>query len=325
MTRLTRLISGIILSATVAAPLGAWAADDFPTRSIRVIVPVAAGGWGDVTTRVICQRLGEILGQSIIVDNRTGAGGLVGIRYTKEQPADGYTLMSTGSTLAIQQSLNKEPGYDALKDFIDVGTMVRSPALIVTSSKSTYKSLSDLLKDAKEKPGSISYGSAGVGTTTHIAAAMLLKKAGVQMQHVPYKGNGAAMPDVIAGRVSFLIDAYGSSQPGLNGGLLRALAVTSDAPVSVLPNLPTAAQQGVPGFSYYYWLGLFAPAGTPSDRVKKLSDALAKTLNDPKIKSRLQSEGTEPFYASPTESEAFLRKDLETTSQVIKDTGIPKQ
>ncbi|MEX3959413.1 Bug family tripartite tricarboxylate transporter substrate binding protein [Trinickia sp. EG282A] len=324
MKTLNRFAIGMLVAATCAYSNIASSAE-FPSRTIRIIVPVSAGGWGDVTTRVVAQKLGDVLGQSVLVDNRTGAGGLVGIRYTKEQPADGYTLMSTGSTISIQEAVNKEPGYDAVKDFTLVGTFARSPALVIAGAKSTYKSLSDLVADAKAHPGQISFGSAGIGTTTHIAAAMMLKQANLQMQHVPYKGNGAAMPDVIAGRVSFMVDAYGSSAAGLHGGLLKALAVTSDSRLSVLPDVPTTAQQGLPGFTYYYWLGLFAPAGTPKEVVKKINDALEKVLSDPALKAKLEAQGTEPFYKTTADSTAFLKKDLTDNQEMIRTMGVPKQ
>ncbi|WP_332311201.1 tripartite tricarboxylate transporter substrate binding protein [Burkholderia multivorans] len=324
MKALNRFAIGMMVASIGAYSTIAWSAE-FPSRTIRIIVPVSAGGWGDVTTRVVAQKLGEVLGQSILVDNRTGAGGLVGIRYTKEQPADGYTLMSTGSTISIQEAVNKEPGYDALKDFTLIGTFARAPALVIAGAKSSYKSLGDLVADAKAHPGKISFGSAGIGTTTHIAAATMLKQANLQMQHVPYKGNGAAMPDVIAGRVSFMVDAYGSSAAGLHGGLLRALAVTSDSRLPVLPDVPTAAQQGLPGFTYYYWLGLFAPAGTPKDVVKKINDALVKVLGDPALKAKLEAQGTEPFYKTTADSAAFLKKDLTDNQDMIRTMGVPKQ
>jgi tripartite-type tricarboxylate transporter receptor subunit TctC len=247
-TRFTLFVS-MVLAAIGVSPVFA-SSSDYPNRTTRIIVPVSPGGWGDVTTRLIAQRLGEVLGQGVLVDNRTGSGGLVGIRYTKEQRPDGYTLMSTGSTISIQQAVNQDPGYDALRDFSLIGTMARSPALVVTSAQSRYKNLTDLIVSGKAHPGQISFGSAGVGTTTHIAAAMMLRQVGVQMLHIPYKGNGAAMSDVVAGRVGFVIDAYGSSATGLHGGLLRALAVTADSRLSVLPDVPTAAQKGLPSLTY---------------------------------------------------------------------------
>jgi tripartite-type tricarboxylate transporter receptor subunit TctC len=317
---------GALLAAMMLTlSAGAHAADAYPSRAIRVVVPVAAGGWGDVTTRVIVQRLGEELGQPVVVENRTGAGGLVGIRYTKAEQPDGYTLLVTGGTIAIQQALSLDPGYDALKDFVAVGSMVRSPAVVIAGADSKYKTLPELIAAAKANPNQISYGSAGVGTTTHIAAEMLLRKAGVEMLNVPYKGNGAAMPDVIAGRVSFMVDAYGSSASNLGGGRLRALGVTADEPMKVLPKVPTVASQGLPGFSYYYWLGLFAPAGTPNEVVRKLSSALGRALDDPKIKARLQSDGSEPYFLPSAEFVTFLRKEVADTRTLIEELNLPKQ
>ncbi|NYE23159.1 Bug family tripartite tricarboxylate transporter substrate binding protein [Pigmentiphaga litoralis] len=311
------------LSLTFAAQVSA--SDTYPSRPIRVVVPVAAGGWGDASTRIVAQRMAEELGQPVVVENRTGAGGLLGIRHTKAEAPDGYTLMSTGGTIAIQQALSNDPGYDTLKDFTAVGSMVRSPAIVVTSAASPYKTMPELIAAARANPQKISYGSAGVGTTTHIAAEMLLRKAGVKMMHVPYKGNGAAMPDVIAGRVSFMIDAYGSSASNIGGGRLRALGVTSDTPMNALPNVPVVASEGVPGFKYYYWLGLFAPAGVPPDVVAKLSGALKKALSDPKIEARLQSDGTENAFMAPAEFSTFLRKEVAETASLINDLGLPKE
>ncbi|CAM4132821.1 Extra-cytoplasmic solute receptor [Bordetella tumbae] len=324
-TAFTRLGRALLASLMLTCSVGAFGADAYPSRPIRVVVPVAAGGWGDVTTRIIAQRMAEELGQPVVVENRTGAGGLVGIRYTKGEHPDGYTVLATGGTIAIQQALNAQPGYEANKDFVAVASMVRSPAIVVAGADSAYKTLPELIEAARAKPNQISYGSAGVGTTTHIAAEMLLRRADVQMLHVPYKGNGAAMPDVIAGRLSFMIDAYGSSASNLEGGRLRALGVTADKPLNVLPKVPTVASAGLPGFEYYYWLGLFAPAGTPEDIVKVLSEALRRSLDDPKIKARLQSDGTEPYFLAPAEFKVFLSKEVSDTASLIKDLALPKQ
>lgn len=319
-SRLTLLIA----FAPLLHPL-AHAAEPYPSRPIKVVVPVSAGGWGDITTRIIAQRLGQEIGQPVVVENRPGGGGLVGIRYTKAEPADGYTLMSTGGTLSIQHALSRETGIDAMKDFVAVGSMVRSPAVVVTGAATEFKTLADVAKQAKAGRGAISYASAGVGTTTHIAAEMMLKQGNLQMLHIPYKGNGAAMPDVIAGRVAFMVDAYGSSASNLAGGKLRALAVTSQERLKILPNVPTAAEQGLPGFSYYYWLGLFAPAGTPHDVVEKISNALAKTMKDPQVTERLQSDGTEPYFKNAADFTTFVRKDIADTTAVVEKLNIQKQ
>jgi tripartite-type tricarboxylate transporter receptor subunit TctC len=288
-------------------------------------VPVAAGGWGDLSTRIVAQKLSEELGQPVVVENRTGAGGLVGIRYVKSSPADGYTLVSTGATMPIQTALSVDPGFDPLKDFTGVGYLVRSPSIVVVGAESTDRSLADLMRRAKTDPNKVSYASAGVGTATHIAAASFLQQAKLEMLHVPYKGNGAAMPDVIAGRVGMMFDAYGSSVSNLGGGRLRALAVTSTERLKVLPQVPTVAEQGVPGFSSYFWLGLFAPAGTPNDVVQKLSTALNRVLVNQQLKDRLLQDGTEPLAMSPAEFKEFFRKEVTQINTLVQDLAIPKQ
>jgi tripartite-type tricarboxylate transporter receptor subunit TctC len=315
------------LATVLATALSAtaFAAEPFPSKPLRIVVPVAAGGWGDLSTRVIAQKLSEELGQPVIVENRTGAGGLLGIRYVKTTPADGYTLVSTGGTMPIQAALSVDPGFDPLKDFVGVGYLVRSPSVVVVGADSPDRSLADIMKRAKAGPNKISYASAGVGTATHIAAASFLKQAGIEMLHVPYKGNGAAMPDLIAGRIGLMFDAYGSSSSNLAGGRLRALAVTSTERLKVLPEVPTVAEQGVPGFSSYFWLGLFAPAGTPNDVVQKLSTALNRVLVNQQLKDRLQQDGTQPLAMSPDAFKEFFRKEVTQINTLVKDLAIPKQ
>jgi len=318
-------VAALATVLAVASSATAFAAEPFPSKPLRIVVPVAAGGWGDLSTRVIAQKLSEELGQPVIVENRTGAGGLLGIRYVKSTPADGYTLVSTGGTMPIQAALSVDPGFDPLKDFVGVGYLVRSPSVVVVGADSPDRSLADIMKRAKAGPNKISYASAGVGTATHIAAASFLKQAGIEMLHVPYKGNGAAMPDLIAGRIGLMFDAYGSSSSNLAGGRLRALAVTSTERLKVLPQVPTVAEQGVPGFSSYFWLGLFAPAGTPNDVVQKLSTALNRVLVNQQLKDRLQQDGSEPLAMSPAEFKEFFRKEVTQINTLVKDLAIPKQ
>jgi tripartite-type tricarboxylate transporter receptor subunit TctC len=315
-------LGALMLALVAAAPA---AADTFPSRPVHLIVPVSAGGWGDLSTRIVAQRLGEKLGQPVIVENRVGAGGLVGIRYVKSAPADGYTLVSTGATMAIQAALSAEPGFDPIKDFVDVGSIVRSPAVVVAAFNEPENSLAELLAKAKANPGKLSYSSAGIGTATHIPVTELLRETHVNMLHVPYKGNGAAMPDVLADRVNMMFDAYGSSASYLASGRMKALAVTSSKRLHALPDVPTVAEQGVPGFSYYYWLGLFAPAGTPPDVVKKLSAALRATLADPQLVERLQTQGTETWPSSVPEFGKFFRHEVGSIASLVQELGLPKQ
>ena len=323
--RLKKWAAALATTSALALSTAATAADAFPSRPLRIIVPVAAGGWGDLSTRVVAQKLSEELGQSVVVENRTGAGGLVGIRYVKSAPADGYTLVSTGATMPIQAAISADPGFDPLKDFAGVGYLVRSPSVVVVGANAADRTLADVMGRAKAGPNKVSYASAGVGTATHIAAASFLQQARLEMLHVPYRGNGAAMTDVIAGRVDFMFDAFGSSSANLAGGRLRAVAVTSSERLRVLPQVPTVAEQGVPGFSSYFWLGLFAPAGTPDDIVRKLSTALSRTLNNHQVKERLQMDGTEALAMSPAEFKTFFGNEVAQIRALVQALGIPKQ
>jgi tripartite-type tricarboxylate transporter receptor subunit TctC len=322
MVWMRALVAG---ACTVAATTPALAADAFPTRPVRIVVATAPGGWGDTTMRLVAIKMSEKLGQPIVIDNRPGADSLVGIRHVKSSPPDGYTLLSTGATIMLQPVVKKDPGYDLLKDFAGVGSTARSPALMVVPTSSREKSLADFVKLAKADPGRMSYGSAGVGSATHIPAEMFMQKAGVKMLHVPYKGNGAGMADLMAGRVSMMFDAYGSSVGSLKGGRLKSLGVTSDARLRALPDVPTFAEQGFPGLSYYYWLGLFAPAGTPPEVVQRLSAALNEALADPTLSNRLQSEGTEPMVMSPADFNAYLRAESARISKFATDLGWTKE
>ena len=315
----------IACSFTVAATAPALAVDAFPSRPVRIVVATAPGGWGDATMRLVAIKMSEKLGQPIVIDNRPGADSLVGIRHVKSSPPDGYTLLSTGATIMLQPVVKKDPGYDLLKDFTGVGSTARSPALMVVPTSSPEKSLSDFVKLAKADPGRMTYGSAGVGSATHIPAEMFMQKADVKMLHVPYKGNGAGMADLMSGRISMMFDAYGSSVGNLKGGRLKALGVTSDTRLRALPDVPTFAEQGFPGLSYYYWLGLFAPAGTPPEVVQRLSAALNAALADPALSNRLRSEGTEPMVMSTAEFNAYLAAESARIGKFATDLGWTKE
>jgi tripartite-type tricarboxylate transporter receptor subunit TctC len=304
---------------------GSAVADTFPSRPVRIVVNTAPGGLTDIDTRLIAQKMGEKLGQAVIIDNKAGGDGLLGIRYVKGQPADGYTLLAAAGTIAIQPAVKQDPGYDLVKDFTGIGPTVRAPLLMVEGPEQPDKSLADFIARAKANPGKLSYASAGVGTTTHIGAAMFLQRAGVQLLHVPYKGNGAAMPDVIAGRVGMIFEAYGSGAGKVKAGQLKALAVTSSKRLPELPNVPTIAEQGVPNFSYYLWLGLFAPAGTPKDVVAKLSDTLHYALTSKDLSERLREDGSEAMLMSPDQFNEFLKREVLDMGKLVAELNIPKQ
>ena len=314
-----------LLALSMAVGVSAAAADAYPSRPIRIVVNTAPGGLTDITTRLVAQKMSERLGKPVIIDNKAGADGLLGIRYVKTQPADGYTLLGAAGTVAIQPEVKLDPGYDLVKDFTGVGPMVRSPLLLVEGTSQPDKTIADFVARAKAAPDKLTYASAGVGTTTHLGAAQFLQQAGVKAMHVPYKGNGAAMTDVIAGRVTMIFEAYGSGASKVKGGQLKALGVSSSNRLPGLPDVPTIAEQGVPGYSYYLWLGLLAPAGTPKDVLAKLSDALHFALNSRELSDRMREDGAEPMIMSPDEYNDFLKRDVTQMNKLVSSLGIQRQ
>lgn len=298
---------------------------EYPTRAIRIFVNTGPGGLVDVTTRLVAEKMQENLGQPVVVENRAGGDGLVGILAAKEAPRDGYTLLATAATIAIQPAVKQNPGYDLEKDFSGVGPIMRSPYIVVVGAGEPDKTLGDFIARAKADPKKMSYASAGVGTGTHLAAALFLKQAGVDILHIPYKGNGPAMPDVMAGRVNMIFEAYNSGASKLKDGTLKALAVTSTERLSGLPEVPTIAEAGLPDYSYYVYTGLVAPEGTPKEVVDRLSAALQSALSDEEIKKRFKEGGGETMKMTPDEFDRYLKEDLVRMSTLVQDLGIPKK
>jgi tripartite-type tricarboxylate transporter receptor subunit TctC len=322
---LQSLLAHGIAAVAFTLAAGPAAAETFPSHPVRIVVNTAPGGLTDIVTRLVAQKMTDELGQTVIVENKAGGDGLLGIRYVKGQPADGYTLLAAAGTIAIQPAVKLDPGYDLVRDFSGIGPTVRSPLLMVEGASQPDQSIADFVARAKANPGKLSYASAGVGTTTHIGAAMFLQRAGVDLLHVPYKGNGAAMPDVIAGRVGMIFEAYGSGEAKVKSGQLKALGVSSVKRLPGLPNVPTIAEQGVPNYSYYLWLGLFAPAGTPKDVVQRLSHALHTALTNKELAQRFQNEGSEAMLMSPDEFNEFLKHEVVQMNKFVTDLHLPKQ
>ncbi|MES2999527.1 MAG: tripartite tricarboxylate transporter substrate binding protein [Pseudomonadota bacterium] len=303
----------------------AMAADAFPSKPIRIVVNQAPGALLDTTTRLVAQKMAETLGQPVIVENRTGADGLLGIRYVKGAAADGYTILACSSTLAQAPALKLDPGYDLARDFTGVGPMNQAPLIMVGAPAQADKSLAEFIAHAKAKPEAMSFASGGVGTSTWMSAALFLHQAGIKLLHIPYKGSGAAMPDVIAGRVNIMFDAGSSAIPHVREGRLRAFGVSSTSRVGAFPEIPTLAEQGVPGYAYSVYLGLVAPAGTPKDVLLKLSTALRAATSSEAVRERFLQQGSEPFTLSPDEFTAFMKKDAQRVEKLVSDLGIAKQ
>ena len=318
-----RLLATSALALAMALP--SLASAQYPDRPVRLVVNTAPGGSTDLVARLMGQHMTEKLGQSVIIDNRAGADGLVGIRAVQGAKPDGYTLLVATGTLVVQPFLKKEAGYETLKDFKPIGLMARAPFLVVVGGDQPDKTFAEFVTRAKANAGKFSYASAGVGTLSHLPYALMVQQLGLQMLHVPYKGNGVAFNDVGSGRVNSIMTAYSSALPFLQSGRMRPLAVTSTTRLSALPNVPTLAELGVTGYSFYTWYGLLAPAGTPDDVIQKVSEALRVAQGHKDIVERFRTEGTEVTRMSPAEFNTFLKQEHTKLDKLVTDLGLQKE
>jgi tripartite-type tricarboxylate transporter receptor subunit TctC len=306
----------------MAARAQAEAAKDFPSRPITLIVPYAAGGGNDVLARGVAEPMSKILGQQIVIENRGGAGGSIGTRQAAKSTPDGYTLGLGGTgTLAIDPTLYPNVGYDPRKDFAPVGLIATSPLIILVNPSLPAKNVQELIVLAKKQPGKINYASAGRGSGIHLGTVLFALTAGIDIVHVPYKGSGPALTDLLGNHVSI----YFSSLPPAIGlvkeGKLRALGVTGLKRSPVFPDVPTVAEQGLPGFEAVLHYGIVAPAGTPRPIVDKLNAALRQALADPAMLKRLAAEGAEPLATTPDEYAADIDKEETKWSALVKKSG----
>jgi tripartite-type tricarboxylate transporter receptor subunit TctC len=295
---------------------------DYPHKPIKVIVPFPAGGGGDALARLMLSRLSQELGQSIVFENIGGAGGNVGVSTGSRAPADGYTLIyGTNGTHAINQTLYKNPGFDALKDFEPISRLSRIAALLVVRPGLQVNSMLELLSLLKKNPGKFTFASAGNGTTSHLAGEMLKSQAAVSAVHIPYRGGGAAITDVLADRIDFMIDVMPNTAPMVRAGRLKGLAVSTLQRVNSMPDIPTIAESGVPGFDVSAWDALFAPLSTPSAIVEKIGQAVSKVLSDETLKQQLSSRGAEASPTQPAALRAFISSEVDRWGQAIKRSG----
>ncbi|MDI1238515.1 MAG: tripartite tricarboxylate transporter substrate binding protein [Polaromonas sp.] len=300
-----------------------WAQDKWPSKPISYIVPFPAGGTTDILGRLIGQKLGAALGTTIVIENKGGAGGSVGSEIAARAPADGYTMLGgTISSHAINVSLYPKLGYDPIKSFSPVVLIGSNPVVLIVKADSPYKTLQDVLAAAKAKPKTISSASAGNGTSQHMTLELLGFKSGTQFVHVPYKGSGPAIQDVIGGQVDMMFDTTVVAGPHIQSGKVRAIAVSSAKRLESLPNVPTIAESGVPGFEVVSWQGIFVPAGTPKPIIERLHAEIMKILQIPEMQDRLKSLGMQPSSMTPDQVAAFQKAEVEKWAQVIKAAGI---
>jgi len=317
MTQFRVFVSALLALAAFGASAQGW-----PSRPVHVVVPYPAGGPNDIIVRMVGKRLGETLGEPIVVENRPGAGGNIGTDSVAKSAPDGYTLVSVGpGALIINPLLGKVP-YDTMRDFAPVTIMAVAPNALVAHPSFPAKSVKDLIALAKRKPGAINYASGGTGSTPHLAAALFAVMAGVQLTHVPYKGTGPATADLVGGQVQIAFLGIPTVLPHIRSGKLRALAVTGARRSPELPDVPTVAEAGVPGYELSPWYGLLAPAGTPSAVVARLAAEATKIVREPAMREQLVAQGAEPAGGTPEEFARTLRSDAALWKKVVKDAGI---
>jgi tripartite-type tricarboxylate transporter receptor subunit TctC len=307
--------------ATMGAVVSA-AAQTYPNRPITLVVPFPPGGSTTIVGRIVAEKMSENLGQQIVVDNRGGAGGTIGSRAVSKSTPDGYTLLLgyTG-TLAIGPTLYPNAGYDPRKDFAPVGLIGDAPNSLVVHPSFPAKSVQELIAYAKANPGKVNYGSAGVGTVSHVSGEYFATAAGIKLTHVPYKGTGPALADLIGGHIPMAFAPIPATHSNIAGGTLRGLAVTSAKRSSLVPDLPTVAESGIPGFEASLFYGIVAPAGTPRPIVDRLNQALRAALANDEVRKRLIADGAEITPSTPEEYGAHIDRDEKRWSTVVKASG----
>jgi tripartite-type tricarboxylate transporter receptor subunit TctC len=321
-----KFVESMFALVMVAAALGAGSvrgADDFPTKPIRIIVPAAAGGGLDASSRLIGQKMAEKLGQQVIIDNRPGADTMLGTRLAKDVPADGYTILGQANGFTLLPYVRKDPGFDPMKDFTGLGMLLVAPMVLEVPPNSVDRTLQDLV--ARARTNSLSYGTGGVATPQQVASAMFLQAAGLKGQtEIPYKGAGPTLIDVIGGRLDFTFDGYNSSRSYIETGKTRALAVTGTTRMQPLPDVPTFQEAGF-NFTYRVWHVLVVPAGTPKAAIQRLSEALKYSLEQKDIVERWRADGSDPAFLTPEETTEFLRTDYVNNAKLAVDLKYEKQ
>ena len=325
MTIATRALMALALASSAIASVPA-AAQSYPTHSIRMIVPYPAGGSVDVLGRAVADKLTASLGQPVVADNRPGANGSIAHQAVATAPADGYTIgMSGTSPLVLAPHQIKDLPYDTAKDFAYLACAGTTPFVIDVHPSLPVKSVEELVAYAKANPGKLNFGSAGMGNSAHLSAELFKRATGIDMVHVPYKGNALAMQDLIAGNIQVLFDPVQTSIPQIQSGKVRPLAVTSKTRFAELPNLPTVAESGYPSYEFVVWYAFVAPAATPAPIVARLNAEINKAVSDPEMKRRFAALGADLTTSKPEECGAFVRSELAVWGKMMADVGIRKE
>ncbi|MDR3380426.1 MAG: tripartite tricarboxylate transporter substrate binding protein [Cupriavidus basilensis] len=308
---------GIAMCAAHAQPQG------YPARPVVLVVPFPPGGAVDIMGRLVGKKLGERLGQPVVIENRAGAGTIVGAGYVAKAAPDGYTLfISSGSTFTVNPAINASLPYDPVKSFEPIGLVARVPLIVLANRDVPVDNLKQMMAAVKAAPGKYAYGSFGNGTTGHFAGEMILGATGMQLQHIPYKGSAPAIADLIGGQIPFSVDTIAASLPHIKSGKIKVIAVAGARRATLLPEVPTVAESGFPGFDADSWVAIAAPRGLPPDVKARLEKALAQTMKDHEIQEKLVANGLEPSYATPEQVSAMIDKDLPRMRAIAQKAGI---
>ncbi len=309
-------------SVHAAAP---GAAQGWPTKPLRMVVPFPAGASSDIVGRILAEKLSQQLGEQVIPDNKPGAGANLGIAFTAKSPPDGYTMVIATASIAVSPSLYAKLGYDPVKDLAPIARLTSIPNILLVHPSVPAKTLREFIALARAHPGKLNYGSGGVGTTNHLANELLKHLEKINIVHVPYKGVTQAMLAMIGGEVDEVVMPVSTALPQIHTGKVRPLAVLTDERIAVVPDVPTATEAGIPGFTMPLWYAMFAPAETPPDIVARLSRELIKALQAPDVRERLTAQGVEPWPGTPEQLQQLLRTDIERFSQVVRAANLPRQ
>ena len=319
-----KCIAALLVALACLTPW--WSlAQTYPSKPIRLVVPSSPGGGTDIVGRVLAQKLGELLGQSVVVENRAGAGTMIGNEVVAKSVPDGYTLLMGVSTLAIIPSMYKTVRYDALKDYAPISQAVSVPNVLVIHPSLPARTVKELIGLGKARRGELVSGSAGAGTSPHLSLELFKTLAGIDIVHVPYKGSGQAIIGLISGETGLLFPSLPTAVPHIKSGKVRALGVTTAVRSQALPELPTIAEAGLPGYEATQWFGVLAPAGTPRPIIDRLHQEVSAALRSPDVKQHLSGEGAEVVASTPEQFASYLRSETTKWAKVIKAAGIPPQ
>jgi len=323
--QMLRRITAVVCGALMFALAGAVGAQTYPTKPVRVIISFPPGSSTDIVGRVVTQKLSEYWNQPVLAENRGGAGGTIGAGVVAKAAPDGYTLLIDSSAHSVSPAIYAKLSYDTLKDFVDIAPLAGQPNVLVTLTTSKIRTVADLVAEAKANPGKINFASAGVGSGTHLNLEKFKLVTGADVTHIPYKGTQEVITDLLGGRVEYYFAPISAALSNIRDGKLRAIAVSSAKRSSSLPDVPTIAESGVPGFEFTLWFGVWGPAGMPADVVDKISKDVNRALADPGVRERLAKLGNDTMNMTPAEFSQFVRREIDDYARVTQAAGIKPQ